>query len=43
MSDPIREYYFIVPDADDAHVLLVHAGKAWTLSHTTSPAHTSGS
>jgi hypothetical protein len=35
MSDPIREYYFIVPDADDAHVLLVPAGKAWTLPHTT--------
>jgi|GEM_PF-290670 len=35
MSDLIREYYFIVPDADDTHVLLVSEGNAWTLPHTT--------
>ncbi|MCX6097240.1 MAG: hypothetical protein NTZ77_01950 [Caldiserica bacterium] len=35
MSDAIREYYFIVPDAGDAHVLLVPEGKFWTLPHAT--------
>jgi hypothetical protein len=35
MSDSIRECYFIVPDAGDAHVLLVPEGKFWTLPHTT--------
>jgi len=35
MSDPVREYYFIVPDADDVHVLLVPEGRFWTLPHMT--------
>ncbi len=34
MSDPVRECYFIVPDAEDAHVLLVPEGNVWTLPHT---------
>ncbi len=33
MSEAIREYYFIVPDAGDTHVLLVPEGKSWTLPH----------
>lgn len=35
MSNPIRDHYFIVPDVDDANVLLMAEGKFWTLSHTT--------
>lgn len=35
MSNPIRDHYSIVPDADDANVLLMAEGKFWTLSHTT--------
>lgn len=35
MGDPIRDYYFIVPDADDVNVLLMPEGKFWTLPHTT--------
>jgi len=30
MGDPIRDYYFIVPDAEDVHVLLVPEGKPRT-------------
>ncbi|HWQ21120.1 MAG TPA: hypothetical protein VN478_00120, partial [Clostridia bacterium] len=37
MSDPVREYYFIVPDAQDAHVLVVPEGGVWTLPHTSIP------
>lgn len=33
MSDAWREYFFIVPDEGDAHVLLVPEGKLWTLPH----------
>ncbi|MCX6097889.1 MAG: hypothetical protein NTZ77_05360, partial [Caldiserica bacterium] len=33
MSDAICEYYFIVPDAGDTHILLVPEGKFWTLPH----------
>jgi len=37
MSDATREYYFIVPDEEDAHVLIVPEGNFWTLPHTTIP------
>ncbi len=35
MSGSDCEYYFIIPDVDDAHVLLVPENGAWTLPHTT--------
>jgi hypothetical protein len=33
MSEEIRDYYFVVPDEGDTHVLLVPEGKLWTLPH----------